>query len=67
MELWNRRLPPSDGSFIIMDTSDGFEAARLAARLYSMLKEELQEGTEGEGAAFYALARIGLRETTWDR
>ena len=42
MELWKQKAPAVRRELYYYDTSDGFEAARLAARLYSMLKEELQ-------------------------
>lgn len=62
----NRKAPAVRRELYYYDTSDGFEAARLAARLYSMLKEELQRAQK-EKVLFLALARIGLRETAWDR
>ena len=42
MELWKQKAPAVRRELYYYDTSDGFEAARLAARLYSMLREELQ-------------------------
>ncbi len=42
MELWKQKAPAVRRELYYYDTADGFEAARLAARLYTMLKEEMQ-------------------------
>lgn len=44
MDIWKRKAPSNGRELYYYDTTKGFEAAELAARLYMMMKEELKRG-----------------------
>ena len=43
MDMWKRKAPFQGRELYYYDTNKGFEAEKLAARLYRMLREELEK------------------------
>ena len=64
--MWKRKAPFQGRELYYYDTNKGFEAEKLAARLYRMLREELEKAGSA-GCCFCVSERTAPQETAWGR